>query len=176
MHPILQGENVYLRPLTLQDVNQTYLSWLQDDEVMEGLATRNYSLEKLHEYVIMRINNKHVAFYAICDATNNKHIGNVKIDFHDERSNVSELGLMIGDKNYWGRGIGYEACHLIMDYGFNKMELRKIYLAVYESNPAAKKLYKKLGFKLEGTLRKHIAVKGAYYDKYLMGIFREEFK
>lgn len=143
---------------------------------MEGIATTGYTLENLSEYVKIRVSDPLVAFFAICDKNNGKHIGNIKLDFHDKKANVSELGLLIGNKDYWGKGIGSEACRLMMRYGFETMNLRKIYLAVYESNPYAKKLYEKLGFQLEGTLRKHVAVKGAYYDKYLMGIFKEEFK
>jgi [ribosomal protein S5]-alanine N-acetyltransferase len=173
---ILKAEQIFLRPITLNDVNSNYLAWLNDPDVMQGIATSGYTLENLRTYVSERILNPNVVFFAICSNDTHEHIGNVKIDFHDKNANLSELGLLIGDKNYWGRGIGYEACKLALDYGFNQLKLRKIYLAVYENNPNAKKLYEKLGFKLEGTLRKHVAVNGVYYDKYLMGIFKEEFK
>ena len=173
---VLSGKQIYLRNITLNDVNADYLSWLQDADVMAGIATSGYTLENLKIYVEERLKNKTTAFFAICDVSSDKHVGNVKLDFHDTKANVSELGLLIGDKNYWGKGIGYEACHLAMAYGFNTQLLRKIYLAVYENNPAAKKLYERLGFRLEGTLRKHIAHNGIYYDKDLMGIFKEEFK
>lgn len=173
---VLSGEKIYLRYITLNDVNQNYLSWLNDEDVMAGIATSGYTLENLKIYVEERLKNKTAAFFAICDVSSDKHVGNVKLDFHDSKANVSELGLLIGDKNYWGKGIGYEACYLAIAYGFNTQLLRKIYLAVYENNPVAKKLYERLGFKLEGTLRKHIAHNGIYYDKYLMGIFKEEFK
>lgn len=172
----LSGEKIFLRFITLNDVNLNYLSWLQDEEVMYGIATSGYTLENLKLYVEERLKSETTAFFAICDAITEKHIGNVKLDFHDSSTNVSELGLLIGDKNYWGKGVGFEACRLAMSYGFNKQNLRKIYLAVYENNPAARRLYEKLGYTLEGTLRKHIAYKGNYYDKYLMGIFKEEFK
>ena len=172
---ILKGNTIYLRPITLQDVNDNYLSWLYDVEVMSGIATSGYTLDNLKVYVEERINKSSVAFFAICSNGTNEHIGNVKIDFHDAKANVSELGLLIGNKSYWGKGIGFEACQLAIDYGFNKMQLRKIYLAVYENNLNAKKLYEKLGFKLEGTLRKHILANGELCDKYLMGIFKEEF-
>ncbi len=171
---VLSGDTVFLRFLKLSDVNETYLSWLHDTEVMQGIATSGYTMENLREYVSARIDNPAVAFFAVCDSETGTHIGNVKLDFHDEKAHVSELGLLIGNKAYWGKGIGYEACKLAMSYGFGTMGLRKIYLAVYENNPNAKKLYEKLGFQLEGTLRKHVAVDGIYYDKYLMGIFKEE--
>jgi RimJ/RimL family protein N-acetyltransferase len=173
---ILKGEKTVLRFLSIIDINQTYLSWLHDDEVMAGLATSGYTIENLHDYVYSKINDSTVAFFAICDSNTNEHIGNVKLDFYDAKANVAELGILIGNKNYWGKGIAYEACKLAIQYGFDKMNLRKIYLAVYESNPAAKKVYEKLGFVLEGTLRKHVAVKGEMQDKYLMGLFKNELK
>lgn len=172
---VLQGDTIFLRPVVHSDVNENYLNWLKDDDVMDGLATRDYTLQKLESYVKERLDNPDIAFFAICDKESGEHIGNVKLDFHDKRANLSELGILIGNKNYWGKGVGAQACQLIMKYGFEQMKLRKIYLAVYESNPNAKKLYEKLGFRLEGTLRKHVAVRGVYYDKYLMGIFKEEF-
>jgi RimJ/RimL family protein N-acetyltransferase len=173
---ILKGEKIFLRPINLDDVNSKYLSWLHDDQVMQGIATSGYTLENLAVYVSERISKPDVAFFAICDLGSNEHIGNIKIDFHDPKANVSELGLLIGNKNYWGRGVGSEACRLALTYGFNTMALRKIYLAVYENNQTAKRLYEKLGFKLEGTLRKHVIANGELYDKYLMGIFKNEFQ
>lgn len=172
---ILKGNIIYLRPITLSDVTETYLSWLHDEQVMSGIATSGYTLDKLKQYVSERLDKKQIAFFAICDVITNEHIGNIKIDFHDSKANVSELGLLIGNKNYWGKGVGYEACKLAIEYGFNEMHLRKIYLAVYENNPHAKKLYEKLGFKTEGILRKHIMASGELNDKCLMGLFKEEF-
>jgi [ribosomal protein S5]-alanine N-acetyltransferase len=173
---ILKAEQIFLRPITFNDVNENYLAWLNDPDVMQGIATSGYTLENLKTYVSERLSNPNVVFFAICSNDTQEHIGNVKIDFHDKNSNVSELGLLIGNKSYWGKGVGYEACKLAMQYGFSQIKLRKIFLAVYENNPNAKKLYEKLGFKLEGTLRKHVAVNGVFYDKYLMGIFKDEFK
>lgn len=173
---ILKSDKIHLRFITLNDVNDVYLSWLNDNEVMQGIATSGYTIDNLRSYVSERLTNSDIAFFAIISNDTNEHIGNVKIDFHDKKANVSELGLLIGNKDYWARGVGYAACKLAIDYGFNVMNLRKIYLAVYENNLNAKKLYEKLGFKLEGTLRKHVMADGKFYDKYLMGIFKEELR
>jgi ribosomal-protein-alanine N-acetyltransferase len=174
--PVLKGNTIFLRPLSLSDANENYLAWLHDDEVMDGIATSGYTMENLRAYVSEKISGPDVAFFAICSNEDGTHIGNIKIDFHDKKANVSELGLLIGNKQYWGKGVGSEACKLIISYGFEQMRLRKIFLAVYEQNVHAKRLYEKLGFRLEATLRKHIAARGSYYDKYLMGLFKEEFK
>lgn len=166
---------IQLKPITLNEVNATYLSWLVDKEVMQGLATSGYTLESLEKYVSERIDKPAIAFFAIWAKDTGLHIGNIKLEVQDAAAAVADLGLLIGNKNYWGRGVGAEACKLAIRYGFAEMKLRKIYLAVYENNPNAKKLYEKLGFRLEGSLRKHVKVENEYYDKYLMGLFEHEF-
>ncbi len=174
-HTILEGDIIYLRYIKLSDVNDNYLSWLNDEQVMKGILTSGYNLQNLQSYVRNKINLKHTHFFAIVLKSNNLHIGNIKLDFHDSKANLSEMGVLIGDKDYWGKGIAREACNLILNYGFKKLNLRKIFLAVFENNIPAIKLYYSLGFKMEGKLIKHVAVKGILYDKYLMGIFRKEF-
>ena len=142
---------------------------------MKGISSSGYDLSNLKSYVKNKIYNENIHFYAIVLKPNNQHIGNIKLDFHDSISNVSELGILIGNKNFWGKGIAKDACNLVLDYGFNVLKLRKIFLAVFENNVAAIKLYKSIGFKMEGKLKKHVSINGSYYDKYFMGIFRDNY-
>lgn len=171
----LQGKVVTLKSITLNEVTPAYLSWLYDPEVMQGIETSGYTMENLRSYVESKIKDVDVTFFAIWSNDTNEHIGNLKFETTDKKALVSDLGLLIGNKNYWNKGVGKEACKLGIQYVFNVLNMRKIYLAVYENNPNARKLYEKLGFKLEATLRKHILVNNTYYDKYLMGLFKEEF-
>jgi ribosomal-protein-alanine N-acetyltransferase len=172
----LEGDKIYLRAIAKSDVNQNYLNWLNDKETTRGLASGLFpsTLVELEQFVDRAIQNKDVVFFAICDASNDRHVGNIKIDHFDWVSRTCELGLLIGDKNYWGKGIGYEACRLTLAYAFQTLNIRKVVLAVYENNPAAIGLYKKLGFHMEGTLRAQVYDDGQYCDKHFMGLFAEE--
>jgi [ribosomal protein S5]-alanine N-acetyltransferase len=174
----LEGQKIYLRGIAKQDVNASYLSWLNDKETTKGLASGLFptTLEALDLFVDKAIANTDVVMLAICDNTTNEHIGNIKIDHFDWVGRTCELGLLIGNKNYWGKGIGYEACRLTLTYAFHTLNIRKVLLAVYANNPAAIGLYRKLGFKIEGTLRQQVFDDGAFYDKHFMGIFAEELK
>lgn len=173
---IIEGKKILLRPICLNDVNEEYLKWLNDPQINEGLATRNMTMQALIEYVQNKIHTPHCYFFAIIDKQTNKHIGNIKLDYYDAASQVIELGLLIGDKNYWGKGIGYEACLMLIDYAFSHWPIQKIWLAVYANNPAAIQLYQKLGFKIEGIQKKHVFSKNELTDKILMAIFKEEWK
>lgn len=112
--------------------------------------------------------------FAICDKTNDLHIGNIKVDNFDWVSRTCELGVLLGDRTYWGKGIGTEVMQLTLHYAFEQLNIRKVMLAVYANNPAAIKLYEKVGFVQEGCLRQQIHYKGEYIDKYYMGIFSNE--
>jgi ribosomal-protein-alanine N-acetyltransferase len=178
MSRFIEGDTIYLRALSMNDVSEEYLSWLNDEETTRGLASGVFpsTTEELTRFVEGVINNKNTVMFAVCDKTNDKHIGNIKLDQFDWVSRTCELGLLIGDKNYWGKGIGTEVCRLTLTYAFTDLNIRKVSLAVYENNPSAIRVYEKLGFVQEGRLRKHVFEGGSYYDKFYMGIFQEELK
>lgn len=171
---LLSDNLVILKPLKVQDVSDEYLNWLNSPEISFGLSRRNYTMKELIDYVKEKTKDPHCVFFAILDKKTNQHIGNIKLDNFDKETNLMDLGILIGNKNFWGKGYGKSACILMIDYGFNVMNLRKIWLAVYENNPAARILYEKLGFVTEGILRKHVYFNGSFYDKYIMGIFKDE--
>ena len=178
MNAFLTGEKIYLRPVELSDATGEYLAWLNDEETTKGLATGTFpsSMEALQKFVLSCVDNKNVVFFAICDKETDAHIGNIKLDTFDWVARTCELGLLIGNKNYRGKGIGSEVCKLVLNYAFDELNIRKILLAVYANNPVAIKLYERLGFVTEGRLRRHIFEGGEFHDKLLMGIFKEEVK
>jgi len=88
---------------------------------------------------------------------------------------MAEFGIFIGDKKYWGQGCGTEACRLIVDHGFRKLKLHRVYLRVLAYNIRGIKSYQKVGFKVEGRLKEHIYRDGFYHDEIVMGLLREEY-
>jgi RimJ/RimL family protein N-acetyltransferase len=104
----------------------------------------------------------------------NKFIGQCSLfNFHPV-AQTCELGITIGDKDYWGRGYGREAVALLLDYGFRHQNLRRIWLRVHAQNERAIKAYQACGFIEEGRLRQHVWSNGRYDDFLFMGILREE--
>ncbi|MFN0030639.1 MAG: GNAT family N-acetyltransferase [Flavobacteriales bacterium] len=178
MSNFLEGERIYLRGIATSDATDEYLSWLNDEETTRGLASGLFpsNMDELKAFLDRIATNRNAVMLAICDSTNQLHIGNIKLDNFDWVSRTCELGLLIGNKNYWGKGIGYEVCKLTLQYAFAELNIRKVLLAVYANNPAAIQLYKKLGFVEEGCLRQHIFEGGLYHDKFYMGLFAEELK
>jgi RimJ/RimL family protein N-acetyltransferase len=86
------------------------------------------------------------------------------------------FGIMIGEKEFWGRGVGKEATHLIVQYGFHRLNLNRIGLGVMAEHEAAIRCYQAVGFKAEGTFREEMFCDGAYKDRLWMGLLRSEYK
>ncbi|MCF7815351.1 MAG: GNAT family N-acetyltransferase, partial [Candidatus Cloacimonetes bacterium] len=85
-------------------------------------------------------------------------------------------GIFIGNKNYWGKGYGSEALSLLLDYGFNILNLNNIMLETFSFNERALKSYKKVGFKEIGRRRQAIIMGGKKYDEILLDILAEDFE
>ncbi len=103
-------------------------------------------------------------------------IGDCGLFNADHRGGTAEVGIGIGDRNYWGRGYGREALTLLADYGFRMQNLRKLCLTVHGSNERAIRSYRAVGFVEEGRLREHVWSGGRYEDLVLMGLFRSDFQ
>jgi len=100
-------------------------------------------------------------------------VGLKNIDFNDKNA---ELTIVIGKKNYLGKGYGQDALFLITNYGFNELKLHKIYLTVISHNIRAIKAYEKFGFLHEGIRKDQIFQNSCYFDEILMGLVVDEFK
>ncbi len=173
MNYFLRSEKLYLRSISLEDVTQRYLNWVNHPTVTKGLVTGTYpsELSALRNYVQGCIESQSTIMFAICTTEDDLHIGNIKLDQFDHLARTAELGIMIGDADYWGKGYGSDACQLVLDYARDTLNLRKVSLTVFSNNPAAIRLYEKLGFEREGTLKNHIFADGNYHDKVWMSFF-----
>jgi RimJ/RimL family protein N-acetyltransferase len=176
-HSIRSG-NIVLKSISSEHVSDTYLSWLCDPQVTNGIITTSnqYDLLKLKNYVEKMIADETTYMFAIHDWLTNQHIGNIKLYDINEVNKTCGLGLLIGDKNFWGKGVGTDACNAVVDFAFDKLHMRKIWLTAFCSNKGAIALYSKVGFEIEGTLKEHVFADGVYIDEYFMALFAQKRK
>jgi [ribosomal protein S5]-alanine N-acetyltransferase len=173
----LKSNRIGLEKVGIEHVTPKYLSWLNDSEVTKYLESGFFpsSLNDLTQYITQR-NSSNEVFLAIIDLASNEHIGNIKLSNINWIHRTAEIGIMIGEKNYWGKGYGTEAVKLVVEYGFNVLNLRKIYLGVYGNHQAAIKSYERAGFEVDGILKEHLYLDGTYVDKVYMSIFNKKSK
>jgi RimJ/RimL family protein N-acetyltransferase len=169
----IKGGDINLRPIKIADAKR-FVKWFSDSTVNKFLARRKLTLKEELAWIRKIPKNENgISRFAI-ETKDGVHIGSVS--FHDINKNdkFATFGIMIGDKMFWNRGYGTEATKLILDHGFQKLKLHRIELEVYEYNPRAIKVYKRLGFKSEGKKRERVFLNGKFYDVLQMGILKNE--
>ncbi len=173
----IKGERIFLGPINENNIPQL-LKWMNDLDVTKYLTTANMNLteeaekkwlKKLQEDV-----NHH--YYGIFLDDSGELIGGVSFKDIEQVNRRASLGIVIGEKDQWSKGYGTEAIKLMLDYGFNVLNLNNVMLSVYGYNKRAKKCYEKAGFKLIGVRRKSLFMAGKYHDEYFMDILADDFK
>lgn len=105
-----------------------------------------------------------------------KFIGICALFNEDHTAHTVELGITIGDKDYWGKGYGRAVVVLLVQYAFQYRNYRKVWLRVHGVNARAQAAYRACGFEEEGRLKQHVFSNGHYDDLIFMGIFRENWQ
>lgn len=157
---------------------EKYVEWMNDMEVNVHLGNRFGQVITMGEeeewYENLKDEDDTVLF-TIHDTSSENPIGNCSIVDIDHQSNRGEVGILIGESDYRGKGYGTTALKLLLDYGFNALNLVSIRLGLMEGNERARKCYEKVGFREAGRLRRFYLRAGEYQDLILMDILREEF-
>jgi len=168
----INGNRIYLRVLEVKDATQEYCDWLNDPEVNKYLETKGATIEGLKEYINEKNKSSNCLFFGIFYRENDEHIGNLKLEPIDFDSKRATFGILIGDKKYWGMGIGVEVTKLIVDWAFDILNLKEVNLGVIAENKAAVKIYEKVGFHIDNIEKKSIKSDNKFYDKITMSIKR----
>ena len=113
--------------------------------------------------------------WVIAEAETDRCLGHVGLYRIAHRTRSAEFGIMLGDKNSWGKGIGRGVTRFAVGYGFTMLNLNRVELTVLATNQRALGLYKSLGFAVEGTMRQAQFKEGQYIDVIMMSLLRDEF-
>ncbi|MFA6271579.1 MAG: GNAT family protein [Patescibacteria group bacterium] len=151
--------------------------WLNDHKVNKFTgdeAWEETTLKKEKKWFAEYQKSDNKRFFTICDDV--KPIGFMGLSKISKKSKNADLFIAIGDAEYRGKGIGKKAMLWIIDYGFNKLKLHKIYLNVYENNVPAVKLYKSLGFVVEGKIKDDVFFSGRFHSTLYMAKFHKSSK
>ena len=173
---IIQGKNLYLRNIQLEDCNMKYVSWLNDTEINKYLESRLsvQSIDSIMRFVSDILDSKDNYMFAIMHKTSEEHIGNVKIGPIHPVYNHAYVGYIIGEKKHWGHGLASEAVYLAVRYGFKILNLHKVNAGVIAPNVGSIKVLEKLGFKKEACIRDDVYQNEKYIDVYRYGILKNE--
>lgn len=164
----IQGTSITLFPFEEMELNsESYLQWMNDREIIKTIGRNDYLLPvsaiKLKDY-FQSLNRETVAFFAIYyseskekngNKENMKFVGTLKLYDIDFTSKKASIGILVGDRNVWGKGIATDAISAACKYCFDILKLNKVCAGYIEENMGMAKAFKKNKFSVEGVLKEH---------------------
>lgn len=137
-----------------------------------------YKLQDAKDFIKItqeKLIDKSAIHLGIEDKKNKQIVGMISLTKIDKTNKNAEVGYWLGEK-YWGKGYMKEALDLIVRYGFKNLKLEKIYAYVFSPNIKSQKRLEKAGFNQEGMRKKHLCKNNKWYDDYIYGILKDEYK
>ena len=171
----IEGKNICLREIQISDVKKNYYNWMKDPEVNQYLESRfeKWSVRRLKNYVKEIKINRDNFFWAIMLKETGRHIGNIKLGPINRKHGFADLGIIIGEKPYWGKGFATEAITLVADYAFKKLKLNKLTAGAYANNIGSVKAFKNAGFLIEGIQKRQYLYNKKYVDGVLLSCIKK---
>lgn len=172
----LVGERIYLSPLNVEDAEK-YVEWFCDFKTTDGIGKSGniMTLESEKEFLEKIVKNNELTF-AIVNLEKDELIGSCGFNEISYKKRTGTIGILIGEEKNRSNGYGTETLNLLLDYGFNYLNLNNMMLTVKSFNERAIKCYQKVGFKEFGRRRESYFLNGKYYDDVHMDILASEFK
>ena len=171
----ITGNHIVLRPLNKADI-ENRVRWFNDPDVRKTLIISElFELEKtIRWFEKLQADDSRVEF--VIETPQKTPVGVIGLAGIDSTHRTAEIYLVIGQKEFWGKGIMLEAECLLIDWAFNSLGLEKIWAQTRPDNIASLITMKKIGFKIEGTLRNEKIVNGQRTTVLHLGLLREDFK
>jgi len=148
------GAGLVLRPLDEAAAEGAYFGWLHDPLVTQHLEARftDYTIIRLRDYIRRENDKPDSVPFAIHTEPGGRFIGTIKLSKIRLDHRHCDVGLMIGEKDEWGKGRGTEAIRLACRYAFGTLGLHKVSAGCYATNPGSEHAFLRAGFCIEGRL------------------------
>ncbi len=173
---MLKGKFIYLRPLAKEDLPDR-VSWINDEENIQTLLFDwPTSLDKTTKWFNNVVMDSSKLNLSIVSNETNELVGMTGLLNIDRINHHAQLYITIGNKKFRGQRLPDEVIPLVLEYGFNELELKKIYLYTLPNNERGRHVYERNGFKLDGVLRQQVYCRGKQQDLYVHSILKSEFE
>lgn len=172
-----ESEHLRFRGLCEQDIDGPYLHWFDDQEVCCFNSHGRFpsTRKKLVSYIDMLQTSESHLVWAMIEKGTEKHVGNISLQGINMVNRSAEFAIIIGDRDCWGKGYGYEAARVLFSHGFRKLGLNRIHCGTSENNTGMLSLAGKLGMIQEGIRRQALFENGRFVNAVEFGLLKGEF-
>lgn len=173
----IETTGLILRSLDTKLARGSYAAWMRDPLVTRYLEVRFAPPdENALESFIARMNaSDDSLLLGIFPRTEpQRHIGNIKLGPIDRRHKSAALGIAIGEREYWGRGLATQAIAAVVDRAFSALGLERVEAGFYADNLSSQRAFLRAGFVEEGRRQGARLCEGARMDEVLMGRLKNQ--
>lgn len=167
----IDGPRIVLRYLRPADVTRDYVDWMNDPEVVRYTESRfsRHDLASVAEFVRSCAESPDSILFGIFLKEGDLHLGNIKLGPVNWHHRLADIGLILGRRSCWGKGIATEAINLLCDHAFGRLSLHKLTAGCYAANAGSAQAFLKAGFVQEGLRREHVMEGSAWQDVIELG-------
>ncbi|MBU1290447.1 GNAT family N-acetyltransferase, partial [bacterium] len=132
---MLKGKLVNLRAVEKKDLEEI-MKWVNDREVTKYLSAFLYPVSWAEEekFLERAMSHNDTEKNLVMETKEGDYVGQISLHKIDWKNRNAELGIVIGNKEYWGKGYGTDAIKILLNHAFNQMNLYKVYLRVFDYN------------------------------------------
>lgn len=168
----LTGDKIRLRLMSGEDTD-LIVQWRNNPRVRNNFIYQKTFTREGHEnWIRTMVDTGKVVQFIIEDLSSGQPVGSVYFRDIDKDHAKAEYGIFIGEDLAVGKGFGSEAARLAVKYGFEQLELHKIFLRVFADNAGAIRSYEKAGFIKEGYFKDDVCIDGRFKDLVFMAIVK----
>jgi RimJ/RimL family protein N-acetyltransferase len=170
-----ENATVSLFVLMPEHVTEAYVSWLNTPDINQYLESRfvTHTVESTRAFVATTLASPNNVFFGIKCRLLDRHVGNIKLGPINQHHGTGDIGILIGDKAAWGKGVATSAISVISEIARNQLGLRKLTASCYASNGGSRRAFEKTGFVVEGIRPAQVLLNGIPDDVVVMGCILE---
>lgn len=172
---VIETERLIIEPFGEKHLSERYVGWLNDPEVVRFSEQRfrTHTLESCLAYMNSFEGTPNYFWACVTREPNIEHIGNINA-YVDTRNKVGDVGVLIGEKNYWGKGYGLEVFVAVTNYLFRENHVRKVTAGTVAANTGMVRIMEKAGMKEDGRRIRHVLLDGQEFDVIYAALFRDD--
>lgn len=160
----LASARVSVRPFSAADISATYLAWLRDPAVVRFSSQRFriHTLESCQAY-LASFSESTNHFLAICDQNSGAMLGTMTV-YRSVPHGTADIGIMVGERQVWGQGIGAEAFCLVLSALRTSGVIRKVTAGTLAANQSMVRIMEQAGMQHEATRQAQELLDGVPVD------------
>jgi len=160
----LSGRRVVLRPFITSDIVRSYIGWLNDPEVVRfsNQRFRRHDAETCVSF-FESFRGTDNLFLAIAGVDERRIVGTMTA-YRSRYHGTVDVGIMLGDRQVWGRGYGFEAWSILADWLLGAGGMRKLTCGTLACNHAMRSIAERSGMRLEAIRQAQEIVAGTPQD------------